>query len=198
MLDNKQYIGTLPSRLDLSWAGHSVSLEKGQLNEAFSYSDLKDIKIKKTGKEIKESMNKTIVHENSQIDMLNIKLELYKVKDIDPTGIVSDYRLRGYSRHSFGNLPKVYSYRQKYPEDYVKESQTEAISITSVSGFDSNTVQVQKVDDKTKSAMNMYNDCVSRIIESMVEIKIAETIKGGMEDKKSYDLTVKQAGALGF
>lgn len=201
MSQNKEFIKTLPSRLDLTHAGAKGNLEKGHLSEAFSYSDLKTaFTIKKAGKDISGAMDKTIAFEESIIASCKAKAEAYKVEGVEPTGNPSSYMSNGYGGHqSFGEIPKVYSYEQKYPEDSYSEVKEAPVSTTmTMSGSMVSPAQKQGLSASVKKSMQNYNNCIHKIIECMVEIKIAKTVKNGVDENKSYELTVKQAAALGF
>ncbi len=186
----EDFIGTLPSNLDLREMGLHGELKKGHIIDAFAYARTEDFSIKKTGKELKEKLDKVIAYETAEISKYLALASQYKCPDIEPMGVISEYMLSGYSSSSFENLPKLYSYEQKKKyrggdeDNTIKENE---------SYFDSNQKEMSTYDK-----MQKYNDYIRKVVECMVEVKIANTIKNGVDDNKTYPLSIRQAAAIGF
>lgn len=190
MANEKEFVGQLPSPLNLGAADDRLS--KAHLIYAFEGREGDLNKLKKKGSDIKAKLTDAINHENEEVVKALADAKKCKVDGIEPTGMPSEYTLRGYPKSSFDKLPKLYTYDQKEPY-YSSGNQTE---VAMPIGVDS---QVSKDENKsTIQKMNDYNHYVRKAIECMVEVKIAETLKNGIEDNKSYELTLKQAAVLGF
>lgn len=173
----------IPTSLNLS------DISKGHLSEAFQYSE-NTLQFNKTGSEIKAQINVLLVSLGTKCEMYQKELVACKCSDIEPIGEISSYRLKGYSIDQFTSLPKLYTYEQKYPEDgpTVLKSEYGVEQVTRPAAH----------DVETKKKLQEYNELAGKVIDCMVDAKLATTLKNGLSDKTSYKLTLRQAAALGF
>lgn len=195
MSDDKEYISQLPSRVNLQFAGlENKDLTKGHLIDAFSYSDAKALPINVKGKQIIDSMDKAISYEKIQAEAHLAMAAKYKCPDEAPKGIPSSYTLGGYPSSSFENLPKLYSYDQRRKYDTSSDNGYKTMEMGSSDSYGTE----EKKDLSTYEKMCEYNKHINKAIECMVEVKIAQTVKNGIDEKKTYPLSVRQAAALGL
>jgi len=188
------HITRLPLRINLEQIGFShEDIVKGHLIEAFGYSDVKTLPLNKKGKEIIDAMDLAIKAEEMEIVTHLGEAAKYKCEEI-PTGTPSQWTLRHYPISSFINLPKLYTWDQKKVHDPHYNENEKSFETSLTASFDK--PKSGELDDYKK--MNLYNRHAEKVIECMVEIKIAQTIKNGVEEKKTYPLSVKQAAALGL
>lgn len=172
------------------------NLSKGHLIDAFAYSDNKDLMVEKTGKEIKEGLEKQKAHETQ--DLLKYKSSLESCRAILqekgvtelPKGKISEYTLRGYASSEFPIMPLLYTYDQK------ESFEPSSIEKEDIPMYETES-EVRK-DASIREHMNKYNEYARKMIEAMVEIKLANTLQNGLKDNKNYKLSLSQAAALGF
>lgn len=157
-------------------------LEKGNITQAFGRHGDKQFKITKKGSDLKIGLEREIsTHRKQMVENLaKAKVYLEYIKEV-PTEEVPAYTLEPYTKESIGEtLPMVFD------DTYGLNSSSEAES--SPSG-----------EEKTRMELKYrYNRCIRKAIDCLVEARFAETMQGGIEDKKTYELSVAQAAVLGL
>lgn len=148
-------------------------IEKSHINE-FVYNE--DMKVSKTGKELKEKFQEQIKGEVEEIReyMENVNGLLVSIGE-QPTKQVKDvwyYKIDGWE-DKLPVLPMIYGAGYKSLEG---ESNSEDRDV-----------------NKYK-----YDQLVSKLIDCYIEVLMLNTMINNMKDSKEYKLTVRQAAMLGF
>lgn len=148
-------------------------IEKSHINE-FVYNE--DMKVSKTGKELKEKFQEQIKGEVEEIReyMENVNGLLVSIGE-QPTKQVKDvwyYKIDGWE-DKLPVLPMIYGAGYKSLEG---ESNSEDRDV-----------------NKYK-----YDQLVSKLIDCYIEVLMLNTMINSMKDSKEYKLTVRQAAMLGF
>jgi hypothetical protein len=169
------------------------SFEKSESNEieksiidSLSYNP--EIKIEKTGKEIK--VNLVLVKSNiEQQKNLHYQNMLAYKKDVN---IEPDEQYSYYNENLAGrvNAPKFYSYDQRWGRgEEVKENSSITYPKTEV---------VVSITKDQKNAMAKYNDCAREYSKCLTDLLTIDTLLKNLNDNKKIALSVSQATALGF
>lgn len=164
-------------------------IEKSDIMQAISGCD-SDIKVSKTGKELKAQADVLLSELNSKLAVKQAEADM-ALKDCGsaPTkqpdkwytdGVVTDC---GY---------KVYDWN----ETYFPENQGQIMA--SLSAEDLNSRKGNVPENRAQGeCRRAYNDIVYAICQIFVDIKACEILKG-LEDGKQYQLSPRQIFALGF
>lgn len=145
-----------------------------------------DIKIEKTGKEIKESLVPIRVNtEEEKNKHYQNMLAFKKEAGIEPTEKFDYY----YNENTRIDTPNIYSYEQKYG----KNNSIEQDSMITLPKS-----EVVFITDVQKEAMNKYNHCARQYVKCLMDIVTIDTLTKNLSDNKKIALTVNQASALGF
>jgi len=147
-------------------------IEKSHINE-FVYNE--DMKVSKTGKELKEKFQEQIKGEVEEIREYSTKIQelLQKIGE-QPTKKVDEiwyYRVDGWE-DKLPILPMIFG------DGYA-----------SINEGDGSGVKGDKYE---------YDQLVGRLIDCNIEIIMLNTMIENMKDNKEYKLTVRQAAMLGF
>lgn len=147
---------------------------KSHLNDLF-YSE--NMKIKKSGKEFKEALNKQLLSKQTEIKSHREKLS----KLIEEIGEQPTDKFDSWSRDGWED--KIIDFPMVYKYSY---------GLVSESGNNS-----QQVDDK-RDLKNKYSDCVRQYVDDQKEVYYINTMLNNVKDSESYTFNVRQATLLGF
>lgn len=156
----------------------SSNFEKSHIVDSLMYNE--DMKLQKTGKEIKsqiESVKSTI---ESEKNVHYQNMEMYKKQvGIEPMDSFDEYDSKGLQDRI--GMVKRYGYDQKYQkkEDNIYQQ--------------NNTITPEQVE-----AMEKYNHCARKYIRCSVDIIVLNTLYKNLSDSKKISLNPKQAALLGF
>lgn len=164
-------------------------VEKSDVMQAISGCD-SDIKVSKTGKELKAQADILLSELNSKLAIKQSEADM-ALKDCGgaPTrnpdkwytdGICTDC---GY---------KIYDWN----ETYFPENQSQIMPSLSAEDLSSRKGNIPENREQAE-CRRAYNDIVYAICQIMVDIKACEILKG-LDDGKEYTLTPRQIFALGF
>lgn len=147
-----------------------------------------EIKIEKTGREIKEKLmeelNRVVSNKNSLAsEMERLLTEIGEA----PRGKAENWELRGYEKY-FAVVPFKYSYTQVYPAG--TESKGELLQADAP--VDS--IEVKSIQDKMRAYNKTVNEYISRFIE---ELRL-KTVINNLSDDKKVKLNPRLASELGF
>lgn len=150
-----------------------------------SYSD--DMRIEKTGKEIKEKLaveaNVIAMEKTAAVVKMQVLVDEIGCLPADRCG---DYLIRGFEKH-LGEVPRLYSYEQLYPKATVDSSEVVYDQSTSA-------VNVKVGVDK----MRAYNNLAEEYIRRSVEAIKLKTMVDNLADSKKIKLNAQLASQLGF
>lgn len=143
-----------------------------------------NLKIIKKGSELKEKLNtslsKIIDEKDSKYQQI---VELKNSINCEPTDEVDEWTFQGLkSRISLA--PKVFKWDDCYQKHYPQNS----IDLS----------EDQKTENSICELKRKYNSLVRNYIEMSAEVIQIQTMIDNIEEKKNYELTVKQASTLGF
>lgn len=149
------------------------TLEKGVFADTFEYKDTYSFPIRKSGKEMKESLEKTIKYMTSELSKCEKSLAslLKKCKGAKPSNKPSGYMTRGLDS-KMPMVPNMFSY----------DEMTEALGDKKSMTYD--------------SPMGKYNEESRKYISICTDKIIAETMLDGIIDDREYTLSIKQAARL--
>ena len=164
--------------------------EKSDIAEALSQGD---IKIKKTGKEIKNQITNIVMPD------LSAKLAEKEVKAADllkecgnaPTNDVCSWWTDGI-KMDCGY--KVYEWN----ETYFEESHDQRFMPTFTAADEADKKGNKPVDKVQAEARQRYNETVREICNIKVDIKTCEVMTSNLADGTAYELSAKQAIVLRF
>lgn len=162
--------------------GENDVIEKSVV-DSLSYNQ--DIKIEKTGKEIKESLTPVRSNVENEKNQHYQNMMMYKKEaGIEPEEN-SNYYYDEISKRI--DSPKMYSYNQRYGKGDLKE----------------NVITYPKVEPETVTKeqiglMDKYNNCARQYVKCMADLITIDTLTKNLSDNKKIALTVQQASALGF
>lgn len=154
-------------------------LEKGHtFAETFEYIDKYALPVRKSGKEIKAGIAKSLKYmESKKAKCLKTIEKLQKKCSIKPSNNPSGYMTRG-MEHKMSVVPKMYSYKD-LPKSTGSESKAEA----------------EKLSEK-REVMQHYNAEVNNYFSLCIDCIVAETMSGALQDDREYTFSVKQAAKL--
>lgn len=153
------------------------TIEKSHIAEHFSNS----MKISKKGFAIKEKLQASLQEESESISGLSNKLTELKIKiGEEPTlqaKTYSSWLIDGFE-DKISDTPLFYEINYNIGEsiEYVGENKPE---------------DVRHLKDE-------YNNTANKLIQCKIEVVMINTMINNFDDKKSYDLDVRQAAILGF
>lgn len=174
----QQQLQNRKSDVQKSFEGHD-DIHKSHLGYMLGSDNLK---VSKKGKEIKEKLEKVLSDEKDQKTTLSTECTSLKEKiGTEPTCDVDDYTFQGL-KNRIAVAPKVYEWNECYSNVQISETSPDS----------------DKLINDVCTLKRKYNQCVREFIESSAEIIQIQTMIDNMDEKKSYDLTVKQASVLGF
>ena len=154
--------------------------EKSEVVDSLTYNG--DIKIEKTGKEIKEQIGSLKSSIETKKNEHYQNMMMYKKQTgIEPMQDMDDYDSKGFGDKI--TSVKIYGYDQKYPKQ------------------DNNVVyppQKQGLTIEQKEAMEGYNHCARKYIQCSVDLIVLSTLSKNLSDNKKISLRPKQAALLGF
>jgi hypothetical protein len=156
------------------------NLEKGLIQDSFSSYNANKLAFTKTGKQIKDQINNTILPAlNTQKTDLTTKLIAAGklCGDDDPDQQVGSWYYKGFGK----TLPMmmVYSYKMCEPEyDSYSKSYPE------------------KTDDQ--KARQQYNELVYAVISTCGDIEYCSMLSRNLDDKTKFELTPDQLSGLQF
>lgn len=168
-------------------------LQKSDVYDAIEYSS--NIKLTKTGKEIKDQLEKTVkpLHERMRDDYAKQATELLKVCGDAPTQECDDWTFRNFPELKSVCMFKVYTWREI---DYYQEN-------NATSAWGAMQVKAPQIDNPATSKdvsdnREKYNQLVRKYIGELVDIKTCDMLINNLKDKESIQLTPKQIVAFGF
>lgn len=153
------------------------NIEKAHIIESFS----RDLIISKKGSEIKEALEKVIQNEQNEMTSLLNKMSELKMK-INEEPTLPAEKEQYYTIDGFED--KVTDLPMFYPWECSKEDTTGYVGDTT--------------PDERNKMRSEYNSAASRLVSCKVEVVMLNTMINNFQDKKSYDLNVRQAAILGF
>lgn len=148
-----------------------------------------NIVFEKTGKEIKEKIDQLLIRYSGKVLLLTKELGTLECPNVKPERDPSNWELGGYSPDDFINLPKHYSWEQRYGDDD---------GLTKPGYSMSGQTNTYPVDEETRKKMGKYNEVANKIVVCMTSSKIALTMKNGVSDNQNYKLSIAQLTSLGF
>lgn len=155
------------------------AIEKSDVVDAFRYDS--NIKITKTGKQLKEALSKVRETYESEKNQLAKQMnECLKQCTIAPTQDPSEYIFRGYKSQMIF-IPKMFSYKEC----------SERVE-SSINGENTTTQSEQS------KCCDQYNSCAEKYIRKCVDVLFLDTLKNGLGDNEKYSLNMQQAAVLGF
>lgn len=154
------------------------NIEKAHIIESFS----RDLIISKNGSEIKEALDKIVQKEQEEIITLLNQMSELKIK-IGEEPTVPAEKEQYYTIDGFED--KITDLPMFYPWDFK--------NMEGDSGYVGDTTP----DERNKMRSD-YNSIASRFVNCKVEIVMLNTMINNFEDKKSYNLNIRQASILGF
>jgi hypothetical protein len=162
----------------------NIEIEKSVI-DSLSYNP--EIKIEKTGKEIKVNLIPVKSNIEQQRDLHYQNMLAYK-KDAN---VEPEEQYSYYNKNLVGriNVPKSYSYNQRWGNDGPKDSES---SITYPK------TEIVAITKDQKIAMNKYNDCAREYVKCLTDLLTIDTLLKNLNDNKKVALSVSQATALGF
>jgi len=163
-----------------------TNIEKGTVAEMLTYGGA-GIPMSKTGKDILAGVDKKIAEckvkkEHCLKEMLEYLAKCNKV----PTQSVDDYQLKGCTLE---NAPKSFPWRDVESYDSPKNKQYVDTVVIS---------ETKESEEKSENPFREYNKYQRKYIEHCVDVCYLETIQGGLDPKKQYQLTIKQCVQLGL
>lgn len=148
------------------------TLEKGLFAECFEYMEKYNFPVRKTGKDIKKSLEKTIKFFDSELAKCKKLYEsLLSKLNIKPKSNFSGYQLKGLEA-KMPSIPKMFNY----------------------SDIDAH-VSENKIN-YSESPLREYNDEVRKYVSLCIDKIYAETMMDGLEEDREYTLTIRQAAKL--
>lgn len=165
--------------------------EKAHIMEALSYGN--DIKVSKTGKEIKEQVQSVL------IPKLNAELEEWKGKADKLLELCGTAPTKNPEPWWSGDTEIEIPYKvYKWDETYVPNADRGSISFESLSAEDAAAKKgnVPENADQAK-ARNDYNEAVRMVCNVLVDLKACDILLS-LKDGKEYELTPRQVLTLGF
>ncbi len=162
------------------------TIMKGEVLDRLGYET--DLKIVKTGAELKSSIESVIERLTSEKQSLETLMSstLQSIDGITPSTPVSDYYYRG-RKNEIG---------PKFEFSYEQYSSSERLQPTGeILVEDENAVCITP---EQKRACRTYNELQSKCIDVCVDILRLGVYMRNLEDEKSYSLTPEAAGLLGF
>ena len=167
------------------------NLTKGELSDSFIYSDLK---LKKSGKDIKEKVTTLQISYNSQKDIILEEIKKsQKDLNIEPDREIDIYYLKN-NKTLLSECPKIISY------DMMSELapyQKNDSSYWGDKSLSENSIEEEEIRDKRR-LMEVYNEKVYKYCDIVSSLFIIKTLLASFEDKKQYELNLKQLIALGY
>lgn len=153
--------------------------EKSHVVDSLMYNE--DMKLEKTGKEIKSQIETVKANCEAEKNKHYQNMMVYqKQTGIVPMDSFDEYETKGLNER-IGEV-KRYGYNQKYPSEK---------TFTSI--YNNNSITPEQ-----KEAMEKYNDCARKYIQSSVDIIVLNTLSKNLSDNKKISLNLKQAALLGF
>lgn len=175
------------------------TISKASVLSSFSYSG--DIKIEKTGKDIKEAMER--METKLSKELIEAKKEAEeKLKVIRDTGIVPDEEVDGYyyegvMEDDIEKLVDIKMISWRSIDDYdspSKESTMLAVDIVN----DNEEIKDNNNQKTTGQIMREYNKCVREAYGYASDLIRIGAFMRNLEDNKKYPLTMQQVLALGM
>jgi hypothetical protein len=171
--------------LSLAYQVANTNEFEKSITDDLSYSE--DMRIEKTGKEIKEKL----ATEASTITVEKAAAVVKMQALVDEIGCLpadrcGSYLIRGFEKH-LGEVPRMYSYEQLYPKTVADNS--EVVYEQPVPA-----VNVKTGVDKMRAYNNLAEEYIRRSIEA---IKL-KTIVDNLADSKKIKLNAQLAAQLGF
>ena len=165
--------------------------EKAHIMEALSYGN--DIKVSKTGKEIKEQVQTVLIPKlNSELEEWKGKADkLLELCGTAPTKTPEPW----WTGDTEIEIPyKVY----KWDETYIPSEPRNSVSYETLSAEDAAAKKgnVPENADQAK-ARNDYNEAVRMVCNVLVDLKACDILLS-LKDGKEYELTPRQVLTLGF
>lgn len=160
-------------------------LNKSHITDSFLHSS-NELKIYKSGQQIKDSLTQTKQKYTASKQLCLEQMEqLLKQCGQQPTEEIDKYMLSPYE-DKFSMLPKTFSWK-------VCDSISEKQSVSELTITD----QSQPNQDAAQCCRK-YNDCVRKYITTCKDCFVIDTMINGLQDKRQYELTIRQAAALGL
>lgn len=163
------------------------TIEKSHISNAFLYSN--NFKFNKTGKEIKDQIDKVIIEEQAESEAA--KSELTKMaKDIPANDLPTQ---ESYIPSRFeGKITPVYK-KYRWERCYYNENDK-----SSTVDYSNSTNSIKATSQEEADFCTNWNKNVEKFYDSQQEIIILQTLKNNLQDKQKYELTQEQLFALNF
>ncbi len=170
-----------------------ASLNKGEVSDALGHSG--DKNFKKTGKEIKEKLTTVLATVKSKAEGHKTKMEVYRTKlGVAPTRDLDEWETRGIDDDDTTGL-RVYDYDMTYFNDKGGSMGHASLPMNSEVGDESRTYAKSKED---ASLAREHNTNLRKYLECIRDEHEVKVFQRNVEEGKSYELSLRQLGALGF
>lgn len=163
-------------------------LEKGEVNEAFSYGN--EITYDWTGEDIKESLQRILSKKKGSVEMGLTALNDMKISSgLEPDETNSKYSFGGFEEKILASYPilgKVYSWSCR---------STGSDCISNLPNFETGS----KIDTESKAktvVCQQYNDLVDKVASECADACQIQLMLSNLEDGKIYKLTNSQLKVL--
>jgi len=153
------------------------------------------IKFKKTGKQIKDQLNKIEGKIESRITDLRSGLKkMEEAIGFAPTDIVNVYEGDGL-KDGQGDDLRRYNYNLEYYQS--AKSNLGMTDFTTDQHAETQKMTCASTEDQAK-AVREYNSNIYKLMQCMKDYNIVEAMENNMDDKAVYELGVEQIMELGF
>ena len=166
----------------------SDKLDKSLVDD-LSYNS--DIKIEKSGVDIKEKIKQDLVKKIMCRDALLISIEILATQiGVVPGDEIDEYQTKGL-RDKLSSPPRRYSW------DQIRSTSIKSDKQPIVYGSINSESESKSISDENPF-MVKYNEKVYKFIESSVDCFLLKTIIDNIIDTKTYSLNIQLATKLGF
>lgn len=165
------------------------TIEKG-ITDGLSYDST--LKVKKTGAQIKTALANLQSFLEGKVSEMKRALDSALADfDIKPTNTAKIYVAGSYyGSDTFGMDYKTFPWGATYCNE--SDGSSKGIDMPEYPGLKTATSQ-QEASDRSK-----YNEMVNQCMENCVDIMTCKVLRNSLEDKQSYELSVRQLQILGF
>lgn len=161
-------------------------LQKAEDIEKGLSHEFRDIKIEKTGKEIKEKLTLMVPKLQSQCDKMKSKMN----KLVEEIGCKPDQEADHYEIDRYGDdVPNRYSYECCYDQNK---------DVVAQMNSGNQIVQTETLTEDQRNMCRQYNDLRYKCMDVQADIKYLNTLIENMDDKEKVKLSAELAMKIGF
>lgn len=159
---------------------------------------IKNLEIEKTGKEVKDAINKIKAIDESEAAKYYMEAQGHLKSCVgtpDYDNHIDEWDLKG-TKLKFGDVPKGFKWEVVNDWEKAERQSSDEIQLNGMG------VEAAKHEYSEslyeKNPYRKYNQAIRKYVQCRVEALLLDTIASNLDDKKKYKLDAEQAVKLGF